>query len=321
MGLNRERYGQRRLYARMCINATGGRAMRSSWLVVIALVVLIACQSRGQGGPDPTLLAKAKGGDPVAEKDLAEFYNRQSPRDVAQAVYWFRQAATKGNPEAQSMLGLWYEFGIEVPQDIPVAISWYRKAADQGYKDAVFALGSFYERGKGVPRDPVQAILWFGKAAAQGDAGAQFNLAADYRTGEGVPQDDYQATLWFRKAAEQGMALAETELGWAYRDGRGVPQGYVEAAQWFRKSADQGEAKAQISLGYAYQKGEGVLQDYSLAYFWLDVGLAGSVDDMRTTAEAARADTAKHLTSEALTSMQTQASRWFEQHPPKVSYP
>ena len=81
------------------------------------------------------LLLKAKQGDPGAQFALGECYyygNRDVSQDYEQAVYWFRQAAEKGNSYAQFYLGSCYDNGKGVPKDKQEAIYWYYKSADQG---------------------------------------------------------------------------------------------------------------------------------------------------------------------------------------------
>jgi hypothetical protein len=57
--------------------------------------------------------------------------------------------------------------GKGVPRDIPEAIKWYRKAADQGDALAQYNLGMRYKEGDGLPLDPVEAYKWLSLAAAQ----------------------------------------------------------------------------------------------------------------------------------------------------------
>jgi TPR repeat protein len=97
-------------------------------------------------------------------------------RDYAEAVNWYRGAAEKGFPPAQSNLGVDYENGRGVPQDYAEAANWYRKAAEQGLPLAQNNLGSLYARGLGVPKDYVRAWMWFSLSAAQ-YKGAENNLA------------------------------------------------------------------------------------------------------------------------------------------------
>ena len=123
-----------------------------------------------------------------------------------------------------------------------------RQAAERGDADAQFALGVRNSEGRGVPQDDVEAARWFREAAEQDHADAQYVLGARYALGQGVPQDDAQAVLWLRRAAEQDHVFAQVDLGYMYTLGQGVSQDDVEAARWFRRAAEQGHAEAQTEL-------------------------------------------------------------------------
>ena len=96
--------------------------------------------------------------------------------------------AEAGDAESEVELGLRYLDGKDVPKNQVEAVKWYRKAAEQNYARAQTNLGACYEEGAGVAKDQVEAIKWFRKAADQNYAGAQYNLGLCYyrrRRGEG----------------------------------------------------------------------------------------------------------------------------------------
>jgi TPR repeat protein len=161
----------------------------------------------------------------------------------------FREAAERGDAEAQFKLGMAYLIGLGVKQDEAEAVKWFKKAAEQRYAEAQFVLGMMYEEGKGgVKQDEAEAVKWYRKAAEQGHAPAQSHLGMMYIRGGGIKQDEAEAVMWFRKAAEQGYADAQTQLGASYFLGKGVKQDQVEAVKWFRKAAEQGHTYAQAAL-------------------------------------------------------------------------
>ena len=92
------------------------------------------------------------------------------------------------------------------------ALDATRQAAERGDADAQFTLGLLYSEGWGVSRDDAAAVGWFRRAAEQGHADAQYLLGGSYALGQGVAQDDAEAARWLRRAAEQGNAEAQTEL-------------------------------------------------------------------------------------------------------------
>jgi hypothetical protein len=88
------------------------------------------------------------------------------------------QAAEKGDPESQYLIGKRYLEGAGVPRNEFEALLWLQKAADEGHSESEYLLGKMYEEGRGgVSRDAKQATIWFRKAAEQGNAEATAALA------------------------------------------------------------------------------------------------------------------------------------------------
>lgn len=53
-------------------------------------------------------------------------------KDAAQSVAWQRKAADLGYDLSQISLGIAYEAGWGAPKDLDQALFWFRKAANQG---------------------------------------------------------------------------------------------------------------------------------------------------------------------------------------------
>jgi len=164
-----------------------------------------------------------------------------------------------------------------VPKNLSEAVRWYRAAAEHGDPIAQCNLATAYLLGRGVRQDDKQAASWFLAAAQQGLPPAQNNLAFMYYTGRGVPRDYVKAAKWTRRAAEQGYALAETDLGYLYEQGKGVPLDYVAACTWYSVGASGGDDRGiarlkslsslmrprdiadakRLALSYVLQRGKG----------------------------------------------------------------
>ena len=161
-------------------------------------------------------------------------------KDHSKAVEWMTKAADQGEVRAQYQLGLFYENGNGVPQDYKKAAKWYKKASVQGHRSAQYHLGLFYEKGNGVPHNFITAEEWFKKAADGGNTEAQYHLGNCYSRGEnGFPRDSSEAIKWYEKAADQGHRASQFQLGQIYERGKGVPQDIIKAKEWYRKAADQ----------------------------------------------------------------------------------
>ncbi|KAF9168685.1 hypothetical protein DFQ26_002585 [Actinomortierella ambigua] len=188
------------------------------------------------------------------------------------APLWYRKAAQQGHSTAQLRLGRMYEShnnNQDANQSDSEAAKWYRMAAEHGEEQAQLRLGVLHFHGRGVAQNDVEAAQWFRKAAEGGVAEAQFNLGLMYSRGQGVEQSDVDGASWMRQAADQDMAEAQFGLGSMYMDGRGVEQSDEMAAMWYRRAAEEGHAAAQLHLGLMHRKGRGVDQSFTEAAGWI----------------------------------------------------
>jgi len=124
--------------------------------------------------------------------------------DYATALEEWTPLAEQGDAQAQSFLGVMYDFGEGVPQDYKTAVKWYTLAAEQGLADAQYNLASMYKNGEGVLQDYQTAVKWYTLAAEQGHAKSQYNLGISYAKGEGVIQDFLYAHMWLNISASIG---------------------------------------------------------------------------------------------------------------------
>ncbi len=76
-------------------------------------------------------------------------------------------------------------------------IDRYREAAERGDAEAQFYIAEAYYEGDGIPQDCSLAAKWWLKAAEQGCAATQYQLGCAYSCGEGVSNDYIQAYMWF----------------------------------------------------------------------------------------------------------------------------
>ncbi len=151
-----------------------------------------------------------------------------APQSYGAAMRWYERAAADGNVEAQYLLGLKYERGVEVPADSGKAAHWYARAAAQGHAEAQFRLASMYVRGDGVAADSSLAAQLYEKAAGHGLPAAQYNLGAAYLNGTGVDRDAERALAWISIAAESNLASA---IALRDRLRQSLPPDLVEAAR------------------------------------------------------------------------------------------
>ena len=117
---------------------------------------------------------KADHGDKAAQSFLKAI--DLMPVHPDQGFPLMKQAAEGNIRIAQTMTALCYIEDKIVPRDVDQAVFWYKKAAAQGQVDAENNLGILYYFGKGVPQDKKLAKFWIEKAAAQHDTLAMRNL-------------------------------------------------------------------------------------------------------------------------------------------------
>jgi TPR repeat protein len=65
--------------------------------------------------------------------------------------------------------------GQAVAQNYAEALKWYRLAASQGMTSAQNSLGVMYALGQGTPKNPARAYLWFNVSVLSGNSGGVDN--------------------------------------------------------------------------------------------------------------------------------------------------
>ena len=169
------------------------------------------------------------------------------PDNPRAAADWYLARATGGDPAAQYELAVRYATGRGVAKDDTRAAAWFREAAINGIAAAQYDLGILYDNGRGLPRDPIEAMIWYQSAADQGEAIAQLRLGTIYLAGGVVPRNPQEATRWLRRAAEQGVAEAQAMLAARYQTGDGAVRSDAAAYGWYSLAAAAGLAEARAA--------------------------------------------------------------------------
>ena len=89
-------------------------------------------------------IAQGTGSAPMSEKSRANFMA-------------ITRRALEGDTRSELRLGIAFEFGQGVDKNLVEAMRWYRLAADRGNPIAQTNLGYFYEIGVNGPANPVEA--------------------------------------------------------------------------------------------------------------------------------------------------------------------
>ena len=170
-------------------------------------------------GPLPPELEHPRPGpvDPSADGIYQRGNRAFQAKDYRRALPDIAEAARRGSPKAQNVLGMMYEDGQGVAKDLGKARFFYEKSAAQGYRAAQFALGSLYEYGTGVPKNSVIAVALIQLAADQRLGVAEAELGMLYELGEGVPRDRRKAIYWLSMSGSQGDGRAQWIADWLRR--------------------------------------------------------------------------------------------------------
>ena len=126
-------------------------------------------------------------------------------RSEAKAREWFLKAAEQGNAEAQTEMALFLrrrdEDGRE-GEDLAAAFEYCRLACEQDYPQAQTLMGFNYKFGIGVEANEAESAAWFLKAADNGDTMAMYELEKCYEVGRGVAKDEKQELAWRERSSE-----------------------------------------------------------------------------------------------------------------------
>lgn len=125
--------------------------------------------------------------------------------------------ATKGDPDAELLMGQRYADGNGVIKNDKEAARWFEKAARHGKAEAQYRYGLALLEGRGVVQDYRAAFNWIERPAKLGHSNAQYTLGELYRYGTGTVMNKAQAYLWFNLAASHGVekaAKARDSLVW-----------------------------------------------------------------------------------------------------------
>ena len=202
----------------------------------------------------------AAAGHPPAAAPTAQTARNAAPpsnaslADPAARAASYMTRAKGGDAVAQYDLAVLYARGDGLVQDYASAASWFRAAAAQGNIVAEYNLGVLYERGLGVAANEGQALNWYRSAADQNHPGAQFNLAFAYASGNGAKQDFAAAARWYQRAAQQGLAPAMVNLAILYEQGNGVDRSLIDAYAWYSAAGERNDTGANQRAGELFEQ-------------------------------------------------------------------
>jgi uncharacterized protein len=317
-----------------------------------AIAVLTLTQTAFAARDLHQLQAKAEQGFVKEEVELASAYFNGNgvAQDPKLAAYWYQKAAEGGNPEAQNLVGYFYEVGLGVPADPARALHWYQLAAASGLPDATLNLGVLYVLGVGVEKDTSVAAQYFQEAVRKGNGtGATYMGTLNY-FGIGMQQDRVAAEHWYTVGEKLHDPMAAYDLGTLYSVVPDHPHNPSKAAGYLRESAGEGyvpsmhslavllvhhselarstdEAvnllefcanvgywRSSLVLGVLARDGRGVPVDSKAAYYHFQVAMLQGNGEVRDLLSRDTQNLADMLGSEESRKLESDASQWFQQH-------
>jgi len=140
--------------------------------------------------------------DLIKSRDAVAHKKWMTPAQIAKAEQLAREwtpNALKGELEANAQ--------ATSTSGEDVSTKKYREAAERGDAEAQFYLGEAYEVGDGVEQSDVDAVKWWKLAAEQGHGAAQYQLGCAYWEGRGVTTNLILAHMWFSLSWEEKITL------------------------------------------------------------------------------------------------------------------
>jgi TPR repeat protein len=211
---------------------------RRSYAIAIAAALLVTCVSIYVS------LRSDLAGEAVSESVPTEKLAAAPVKKLVPPVERIAVLASKGNAQAELVMGAKLLRGDGVAANPTQAAHWLERAADQGEPVAQDFLGTLYQSGRGVARNPALAMRWLEASALQGNVRAAGELASGYANGLNGTADFAEAARWFSRAANFGEVDAEFNLGVLFERGDGVPQSTFDAYKWYAIAARQGDKGA-----------------------------------------------------------------------------
>lgn len=185
--------------------------------------------------------------DAIYHLGLAYEQGKLIPQNFSEAARWYREGVKSGSIPFQKALG-----NLLIKSDdsavVTDGLGYLRQAAHKGDADANYSLCFWYKKNSNKFRDVSKALPFCEVAAKQGDARAMFDIGTIYALGNGIPKNPERAALFFQNAAELGNTSAILALGMLYEQGNGVGKDMNKAIELYKDAARRGHPLAKAKL-------------------------------------------------------------------------
>jgi hypothetical protein len=235
------------------------------------------------------------------------------PQDKAEAVRWYRRAASAGNAEAEVNLAALYIRGDGVKQDVQEALRLLKSAAEKrdGRADAYLGLASYLGTGGAVDHPAAEA--WFKIGARQHDPEAEFLLASFDENEPGRSPDLLNDAKLLRHSAAVGYVPAMHGAGLLLVNHPDLAQPPEEATNLLLSAAYAGYWQSSAILGILARDGRRMPKDQRVAYRWFCIAVLQGGSPAETYLRPGLRRLAASLPDPA--SIQQEAAAWRQTHP------
>lgn len=230
--------------------------------------------------------ARAKKGDPEAVFALGKLfeYGRRVPKDPANALALYRQAATTSNPALLIRIAQQLHFLNVDDNDVALArerLALLEKAASLGSTAGKCALAEALEYTfLPLEPDPGKAFPLLKEAADAGDIRAFGPLATSYASGYGTKKNGYIALRWYEAAAKNDDVDALVDLADYLGSGELGREDLPAAFRYYSRAAYLGSPMGHLHLGDCYHGGLGTQKDDAAAVREYEIA-AGDADYLK----------------------------------------
>lgn len=217
---------------------------------------------------------------PFAQYYLADGYSSglfsKGKEDHVAAFPLFISASKHGHAESGYRAALCYEFGWGCRKDVAKAVQYYRQSASKNHPGAMTRLGRACLSGDLGLNKYREGLKWLKRATESADMqynAAPYHLGLLYVTGDGndIFQDETYAAQLFTQASDLGHAESAYIMGDAYEHGKlACPRDPALSVHFYTCAAQRGHPAAMMALCAWYMVGaEPVLEkDENEAYEW-----------------------------------------------------
>lgn len=202
------------------------------------------------------------------------FGNITDPPCSSKRFKKYYKKAEGGDPVAQFVIGVCYQFGVQPDLDpcYSSSMKWYLEAAENGSAKALNNIAVMIQHGlAGFTKDDGLSVSLFRCAAAEGVYEAEINMTVLLVLSENMAVQDRVKAYEILSAMterESTTRQAVNNMGCLLLRGFGCTVDHARAVQFFKTAANMGSCVAMYNMGVVYLHGYGVPKDAEQSREW-----------------------------------------------------